>query len=571
MRYFVITSILFFIACQNSNQTHDSFDDLSIAFVKWYYKNNPTEASKKNLNNYHGEYKLNSYKSSEQYLLDLNRFYFELTQINYKKMSKSKKNEYSRLEKIMLKLLYKNENIKPSQWTPIFELCQIEKGLRYLLNYNYLPMKNKIENISSRLDKISQLLDNSLTNLFFISDKDYIQSIRKVDFIIDLLDSIEIYIDYNDPNYLNLVSKSKIVKSKLIKFKKELFGAKTNFIDSDIDYTVNNDSFSIMTEVDVDINSIYNRAISNLKTKQIKLFQSCLPIYLKYEDEPVWAYYEDTLDVIKYVVDLIQDKNSLSDLSYVNMSYEKHIFPKFNLVKFNFYNDFTDISYFDESFDIVVPINLKGNISINLPKMINGDVKYNKINIDLLNAHNIYPGYMYLFYSNNEPFTDLNSNSICDPNENFTDVNSNDQWDGFNRIAKNFPNVSILKGAQRYAERIVIKTNSDFNLEHKILHNRNLIIDIVSCISDIDYHLNNVDSSAIQNLLRQNSFLDDNEILNLINKLESNYFGYLSQKYIGYTKIMELEREYFNFNQDKNYLQFYNTIFKNGIIDYENL
>ena len=342
-------------------------------------------------------------------------------------------------------------------------------------------------------------------------------------------------------------------------------------IDSDIDYTVNNDSFSIMTEVDVDINSIYNRAISNLKTKQIKLFQSCLPIYLKYEDEPVWAYYEDTLDVIKYVVDLIQDKNSLSDLSYVNMSYEKHISPKFNLVKFNFYNDFTDISYFDESFDIVVPINLKGNISINLPKMINGDVKYNKINIDLLNAHNIYPGYMYLFYSNNEPFTDLNSNSICDPNENFTDVNSNDQWDGFNRIAKNFPNVSILKGAQRYAERIVIKTNSDFNLEHKILHNRNLIIDIVSCISDIDYHLNNVDSSAIQNLLRQNSFLDDNEILNLINKLESNYFGYLSQKYIGYTKIMELEREYFNFNQDKNYLQFYNTIFKNGIIDYENL
>ena len=88
---------------------------------------------------------MNNYKSNEQYLLDLNRFYFELTQINYNKMSKVKKKEYNRLEKFMLKLLYQEENIKAAQWTPIFEIIQVERGLRYLLNYNYISMKNKIE------------------------------------------------------------------------------------------------------------------------------------------------------------------------------------------------------------------------------------------------------------------------------------------------------------------------------------------------------------------------------------------------------------------------------------------
>ena len=43
----------------------------------------------------------------------------------------------------MLRLLFESENINPNQWTPFFEITQIEKGLRYLLSYNYIPMKIK--------------------------------------------------------------------------------------------------------------------------------------------------------------------------------------------------------------------------------------------------------------------------------------------------------------------------------------------------------------------------------------------------------------------------------------------
>ena len=97
------------------------------------------------------------------------------------------------------------------------------------------------------------------------------------------------------------------------------------------------------------------------------------------------------------------------------------------------------------------------------------------------------------------------------------------------------------------------------------MHQRNLVKDMLKCISDIDYHVNNFVSKDIEFFLKENSFLHDVEILNLINKLESNYFGYLSRKYIGYSKFMDLERDYFNSNQDKNYLEFYHSVINNGI------
>ena len=567
MRYIFLIFMLLFYGCQNSVKSETSFDNLSNAFVKWYYKNNPVEATKVNLGAYNDKFKINNFKSSEQYLLDLNRFYFELTQINYKKMSKNKEREYRRLEKFMTRLLFQSENVNAAQWTPLFEIMQIEQGLRYLLSYNYIPMKNKILYISLRLDSISKILDNSLTNLFFISDKDYIQSIKKIDSVIDLLNNIDKNLDYENILQRNLISKSKDTVLRLKKYKKELSGAKADSSQFDKSYTINNDSFGVMTELDIDINLIYKKAVNNLKTEQIKLFNNCLPIYLKYEDEPVWAFYEDTLNVIKYVINDIEEKNKVIDLTYVEESYKKNIFSKFNLLKFNYYEDFGDFSFITEEMDVVVPVNLKGKLQVNLPKVSSQQTKYNKINIDLLNAHNIYPGYLYVFYSTNEPFTDSNNNGIWDEGEKYLDINSNNEWNRLGPVIKNFPNISMVAGYMRYAERLFVKTSKLAIKEHKIMHQRNLVKDILKCILDIDYHVNTLEATDMEKFLKENTFLHDIEILNLINKLESNYFGYLSRKYIGYNKLMELERDYFNTNQEKNYLEFYNSIVKYGIVD----
>ena len=125
----------------------------------------------------------------------------------------------------------------------------------------------------------------------------------------------------------------------------------------------------------------------------------------------------------------------------------------------------------------------------------------------------------------------------------------------------------MVAGYMRYAERLFVKTSKLAIKEHKIMHQRNLVKDILKCILDIDYHVNNLEATDMEKFLKENTFLHDIEILNLIDKLESNYFGYLSRKYIGYNKLMELERDYFNTNQEKNYLEFYNSIIKYGIVD----
>ena len=94
-----------------------SFNLLGDAFSVWYYKNHPTISTLHN-NKYHDMFKRNDFKSNEQYLLDLNRFYFELTQINMQKLNLINKVKYDRVQRTISKLIYLNEIIKEQDWRP---------------------------------------------------------------------------------------------------------------------------------------------------------------------------------------------------------------------------------------------------------------------------------------------------------------------------------------------------------------------------------------------------------------------------------------------------------------------
>ena len=122
------------------------------------------------------------------------------------------------------------------------------------------------------------------------------------------------------------------------RYKKDLEGAINRVEGQTKKYMIDNHSFSIMTESDIDVNAIYRRAIKNLRIEQIKLFNNCLPIYLKYEDEPIWVDYEDSLDVVNYVVNLLHTQNKINSFSYFKKSYDDNIKSKYDLVQFNFYS-----------------------------------------------------------------------------------------------------------------------------------------------------------------------------------------------------------------------------------------
>ena len=73
----------------------------------------------------------------------------------------------------------------------------------------------------------------------------------------------------------------------------------------------------------------------------------------------------------------------------------------------------------------------------------------------------------------------------------------------------------------------------------------------------------------IHSFLEKHCFLKGYDLNKSLLKVKNNYFGYGSINFIGYNKILELEQLYLD--DSKNYIDFYNRILENGIVDLENL
>ena len=543
------TLCMFFLIKCDSN-ADNSLDLLSDSFFVWYYKNHPVISTLHNNGDFHNILKKNDFKSNEQYLVDLNRFFFELTQINMQKLSAINKVKYKRIERSILKLLYLNEDLNEQDWRPSLKLEEVERGMEYLVNYNYIG-NDRLNAISGRLSDLEEILDNILTNTSFLSSKEYFNCNRKIKSIIRILNNMEVSLDYKDDTYLYslIIKLSNKLSAKLKKFSNKLDSMQKIFSNSKHSKSldVNNESLMIMTESEVSINELYNKVKKEIKNEQVKLFNNCFPTFLKDNDEPVWVDYEDTLNVIQSVIYDIQNNYRIEDFKYVPDSYNNISESGYDLdVKFNFYNTSYDFLYIDEDIELITPINKM--VYINLPAIdisstFNFKSKshyFNKIQIDLLNAFKIYPGAAYI--------RSLESD----------------------KIINQLPNKTTLKGLQRYAERIFIKTNKNASVKHQILHQKNVIKDMCRCLIDIEYNVNSMRDKEIEEYLTYNCFLDGLELEQEILKLKNNYFGLSSMNFIGYHKILELENLYIE-DFDKDYFQFYNTMLENGIVDLENL
>ena len=104
MIYIRLLLLIFLFSCSEKSNT--SFNQLYESFEIWYFKNHPVLSTYKNYKKYDDFYRKNDFKSNENYLLDLKRFYFELTQITYKKLSNDDKVKYDRIKKTLLKHIY---------------------------------------------------------------------------------------------------------------------------------------------------------------------------------------------------------------------------------------------------------------------------------------------------------------------------------------------------------------------------------------------------------------------------------------------------------------------------------
>ncbi|MAV63831.1 MAG: hypothetical protein CMG00_01415 [Candidatus Marinimicrobia bacterium] len=536
---------IFFIFFSCNSKSNVSFESLSEAFIVWYYRNNPVKSTQRNLDQYDDSYKLNDYKSNDKYLSDLNRFYFELSQINPEKLIAYNKFQYDQLYRFIVKELYLYENIRYRDWRPSFKLREIRNGIEFLVDYNYKSMEGKMSSLEGRLELINKILDYSIINLSYLSDDEYARCINVIDDILIVLKNIDISIDYRIENYENIIDNVFNVSQRFDLYKNELRDIKNEF--SDIDYiekfNINDESYSIMAQTNVSIDDLYVGASNNLRINQIDLFNLSLPFFLIDNDEPVWVDYDDTLNVINSVIDSIKNKNKIKKLSYIENSYNENIDRHLDVdINFLFFTTTTDFSYFDEDAYMVVPFN-KYKIEYNLPKL---DLKfalkahdYNYIQIDLLNAFNLYPGKIHAIYKT------------------------------YNHVIPyNFPNETTIKGLQRYSEKVFIQKNNS-SIAHSIIHRKNIIQDICKCLADIYFNVDGFTSGDIMDFFDYNCFFSDIEQNNILERLKDSHFSDLSKNYIGFSKILELEELYFQSN-NQDYMDFYNWLLQYGIIDLDN-
>ena len=536
---FFLTS-LFLFSC--SSESDDSFSSLSQSFQNWYYKNNPVLSTQKDYDNYDAFFRGNDFKANERYILDLKRFYFELTQIDYKKLNKENKIDYDSIKKTILKEIYVNDNLKEAEWRPSVKLLEVYNGLQYLIHYE----SNSNSDLIKRLKLVDKALNQSLVNLSHLSDDEYDKCSDIIKKTISLLSTF-LSASSKDDDVGILVDS---VKESFINYQSDLLSIKEQFKNK-MTFTSNDDKhFKVITESDKSIRQVYVSAKEMLKSQHLQLFDNSLDLFLQNNDEPVWLDYEDTLTIISKVIENIEKDYKVDDFRYIEESIDRYASASI-LTRISFYSDLYDMMFLEEDLDILMSLSSPNKrIQLNLPKdkissvyKLNGNARnLNKIQLDLLTAYKIYPGYAYIF-----------KNKINSSNLTYL-----------------IPNYTTLRGLQRYSERILIKTNRLAGIKHQIIHDKNLTRDICASIIDIEYNNGQISRNDMKKYFMEMCFLNEFEADKLTGKIVSNYFGYASINFIGYYRILELEKLYLD-KADSEYIKFYNKILENGIADLENL
>ena len=96
--------------CRSSPET--SFDNLTEAFIDWYFRYYPVESSRYNMPDNNGKYKLYEMSERDEYYADISRFLIELSQIDVTKISLDDQVDYNILYSKLERMKHLMENMR---------------------------------------------------------------------------------------------------------------------------------------------------------------------------------------------------------------------------------------------------------------------------------------------------------------------------------------------------------------------------------------------------------------------------------------------------------------------------
>jgi len=562
LKHFIVLIIFLLIGCQTSVER--SFHDLNEAFINWYFKFHPVEASRYGISDHHGLFRMIGSEQNEEHVADISRFIIELSQIDPTKLSTEDRINYEILVSKLEEMKYFMEKIKPWEWNPSWVLKEIYDGLFLISESQNIKMIDRVNAVKNRLSLIPKYLESSKSSLNLFSEIHFKEAKNILEGIMKLLDDMPIKLNSDnltlDEIDLLIISG----KKALVKHGKWLSNGSSNF--SKIEFPIYLDlfnAFPLLVDKKYFFEKVYKLAHKKIVPIQNKLFEKSLPIYLMENDEPVWLDRDDTLEVIHWSIDYIYNKpeNQVSNSGILahffdSMSKMEKFINSKNIMNVNnkkriklaLYPGYLPLKDEVELFGHHQKVNSEIIYFIMNHGQSEGLFPLIKQEIDILNAKNINPGRMVqMSYSQKRPMS----------------------------IRYLFPDLINQKGWELYSSRILM------DLGYFPSDNFHLILLLkeelkTSCVGYIEgqYYTGKITRQKAISYLKNESFLTDKEADKMMKEMELKLFSG-TYSFIGMLEMNSLQKEYEkkigNFDDNYALYDFHQKILEQGMIPFNHL
>jgi len=537
-KLFFLFSLFIFINCQSSQE--QSFEQLEVALVHWYYKYHPTSASEYNFIKYNNQLEKYDLNSIEEYKADINRFMIELSQIDETKLKHDDLIRYLSINEFLFQKYNNILNFEDHSHNPKYFLESLYNSLLFIISNNNIDMEQKIYFISSRLKLFPNSIHNIKKNLTYYSKYDIEESFNIVLAFEELLNNLHLHIsadnktlDEIDNLILNINKEIKKIKFQFNNINKNNIVDKKEMILNYIKYNK-----------DINFDLDYEFLIQKTHNEMLNI---SLPIYKVNNDEPVWVDKEDTLNIINVILE--EYTTIYPDENEILMNLDKSL----NRISI-FCNKIPGLKYKEiENYEII-----NNNHTYLKPNMLyklwsdknktylflnknhyyknNLENKFNKFELDLYNIANYFPGKYFQNLKTREK-----ENRISNI---FIDKYTNAGWGLLSQY------ILIEEG---YGQ-----SENQFFL---LIHLKNVLDSILSNMIFVNYYIHGKSKDEIISNVNKLTFYDKKEaeqmLLNVLKEpLNSNF------EIIGYLELKEI---YLKFS-DKKLVNFYTTILENGHI-----
>ena len=298
MKKILILSGILLFGCRSSPET--SFNNLTNAYISWYFKYHPVESTRYNMVDNHGKFKVYEIVERDEYYADISRFLIELSQIDITKITPEARIDYKILYSNLERMKYIIENHRPWEWNPLWSLDEIHDGIYLLSETAGLEMDLRVESVQSRLKELPDFIDQAKGLLIGYSPIHISYANIRIDQLIILLQKLplKLYSDNITLDEIDILIKQSIHSLEDYKYWLNAEVKKLDYFNFPLKLNLLEPGFQHFVGLKYVPNAVYGLAMKKMISTQDRLFNLALPIYLKENDEPVWLDRDDTLEVI---------------------------------------------------------------------------------------------------------------------------------------------------------------------------------------------------------------------------------------------------------------------------------